>query len=162
MSLITTGVLVLVGAAALIAPRMDAERMRAPLSVALEETLGRKVEFREVHYQILPTPGLSAIDLVIPDDPAFGLEPLAYVGEMQAGLSFSSLFSGRLSISSVRLLTASVNLTRREDQAAISHASCSAWPPESPSGIPRRASPSVKAGSISRTARSSRPSTSTQ
>lgn len=116
VALITTGVLVLVGAAALIAPRMDAERMRAPLSVALEETLGRKVEFREVHYQILPTPGLSAIDLVIPDDPAFGLEPLAYVGEMQAGLSFSSLFSGRLSISSVRLLTASVNLTRREDQ----------------------------------------------
>ena len=116
VALITTGVLAAIGVAGLLAPQLDAERMRAPLSVALEETLGRKVQFREVHYQIFPKPGLSAIDLVIPDEPAFGLEPLAYVGEMQAGLSFSSLFTGRLSISSVRLVGASVNLTRRDEQ----------------------------------------------
>ncbi len=109
------GGLAVIGAAALIAPELDAERMRGPLATALEETLGRKVEFREVHYQILPAPGLSAVDLVIPDDPAFGLEPLAYVGEMQARISFSSLFTGRLSISSVRLGAASVNLTRRDE-----------------------------------------------
>lgn len=115
VSLIATGVLTAVGIAGLIAPRLDAERMRAPLVVALQETLGRKVEFREVRYQIFPTPGLSAADLVIPDDPAFGLEPLAYVGEMQAGISVSSLFTGHLNISSVRLLAASVNLTRRDE-----------------------------------------------
>ena len=95
VSLITIGALTAVGVAALIAPKLDAERMRAPLSAALQETLGRNVQFREVHYQILPSPGLSAIDLVIPDDPAFGIEPLAYVGEMQASLSLSSIFTGR-------------------------------------------------------------------
>lgn len=115
VAMISAGVLVAIGAAGLIAPEIDAERMRAPLAVALRETLGRKVEFGEVRYQIFPTPGLSAANLVIPDDPAFGLEPLAYVGEMQAGLSFSSLFTGRLSISSVRLVAASVNLTRRDE-----------------------------------------------
>ncbi len=115
VALIAFGVLVVIGVAGLIAPRLDAERMRAPLAAALEDTIGRKVEFREVRYQVFPTPGLSAADLVIPDDPAFGIEPLAYVGEMQAGISVFSLFSGHLSISSVRLVAASVNVTRRDE-----------------------------------------------
>jgi len=103
------------GIAGLVAPEIDAERMRAPLSSALAQTLGRPVEFREVRYQVFPTPGLSATDLVIPDDPAFGVEPLAYVGELQAGVSFTSLLTGRLSISSVRLVEASINLARRDE-----------------------------------------------
>ncbi|MGC4048504.1 MAG: hypothetical protein QM757_02175 [Paludibaculum sp.] len=86
-----------------------------PLESALRETLGRPVEVREVRYQVFPKPGLSATDLVIPDEPAFGLEPLAYVGEMQAGISFTSLFTGRLRISTVRLVDASVNLARKDD-----------------------------------------------
>lgn len=112
---ICTGVVVLVGAAGLIAPELDAGRMRAPLETALRETLGRPVEVREVRYQVFPTPGLSATDLVIPDEPAFGREPLAYVGEMQAGVSFTSLFTGRLRISTVRMVDASVNLARKDD-----------------------------------------------
>ncbi|QOY89660.1 AsmA family protein [Paludibaculum fermentans] len=115
VALICTGIAVLTGVAGLVAPELDAGRMRAPLESALRETLGRPVEVREVRYQVFPKPGLSATDLVIPDEPAFGLEPLAYVGEMQAGISFTSLFTGRLRISSVRLVDASVNLARKDD-----------------------------------------------
>lgn len=115
IALFCAGAVVLVGAAGLIAPEMNAGRMRAPLEAALRDTLGRPVEVREVRYQVFPTPGLSATDLVIPDEPAFGREPLAYVGEMQAGISFTSLFTGTLRISTVRLVDASVNLARKDD-----------------------------------------------
>lgn len=107
--------LVLTGLAGLLVPEIDAGRMRRPLAVALERTLGRGVEFGEVRYQVFPTPGLSAKDLVIPEDPALGLEPVAYVGELQAGVSFASLLTGRLDISSVRLVDASVNLARKDE-----------------------------------------------
>ncbi|WP_321478062.1 AsmA family protein [uncultured Paludibaculum sp.] len=115
VALAITGTAVLVGVAGLIAPEINADRMRAPLETALVETLGRPVEVRQVRYQVFPKPGLSATDLVIPDEPAFGREPLAYVGEMQAGISFTSLFTGRLRISTVRLVDASVNLARKDD-----------------------------------------------
>lgn len=106
---------ILIGLAGIIVPEIDAGRMRQPLAGALEQTLGRRVEFGEVRYQVFPTPGLSARDLVIPEDPAFGLEPVAYVGEFQAGVSFASLLTGRLNISSVRLVDASVNLARKDE-----------------------------------------------
>lgn len=109
------GVVAAVGLAGILVPEIDAGRMRSPLSAALQQTLGRRVEFGEVRYQVFPTPGLSASDLVIPEDPAFGLEPVAYVGEFQAGVSFASLLTGRLDISSVRLVDASVNLARKEE-----------------------------------------------
>jgi hypothetical protein len=70
------------------------------------------VQFGDLHYQVFPTPGLSAKDLVIPDDAACGLEPLAYVGELQAGVRFLSLVTGHLEVDSVRLVEASVNISR--------------------------------------------------
>lgn len=109
------GLAALTALAGFVVPEIDAGRMRQPLATALKETLGRDVEFGEVRYQVFPTPGLSAKDLVIAEDPAFGLEPVAYVGEFQAGVSFVSLLTGRLDISSVRLVDASVNLARKEE-----------------------------------------------
>ncbi len=108
--------LVVMGAVgALVAPEIDASRFRQPLADALAQTLGRQVEFSSVRYQIYPAPGLTARDLVIPDDPAFGHEPLAYVGEMQVSLGMLAMITGRMDVSSVRLVDASVNLARKED-----------------------------------------------
>ncbi|MBI4890342.1 MAG: AsmA family protein [Acidobacteria bacterium] len=100
---------------ALVAPEIDASRFRQPLSDALAKTLGRPVEFSSVRYQLYPAPGLTARDLVIPDDPEFGREPLAYVGEMQVGLGYLGMITGHMDVSSVRLVDASVNLARKED-----------------------------------------------
>ncbi len=109
---VTLALVVLAGIAGLVAPVIDAGRFRAALDNSLRETLGRPVQFGEVRYQVFPMPGLSARDLVIPDDAACGLEPLAYVGELQAGVRFLSLFSGKLELDSVRLVEASVNVSR--------------------------------------------------
>lgn len=102
-------------AAALLAPRFEASSLREPLRSALSELLGRPVEFREVRYTLFPAVGVTATDLVIPEDAAFGLEPIAYVTELQAGIHWSSLFRRRLVFSSLRLVEASVNLSRDDE-----------------------------------------------
>jgi hypothetical protein len=99
-------------AAALLAPEIDASAVREPLKRALHKTTGRSVEIGEVRYQVFPFLGVSAADIVIPDDPRFGLEPVAYVGELQAGLHWPSLLTGHVRIGSVRLVEASINVSR--------------------------------------------------
>lgn len=103
--------LILAAGAALLAPEVDAEPLRGPVQRALTRTLGRPVEFRTLEYQVYPSPGLKVLDLVIPEEPQFGREPIAYVTEMQVGLSWRSLFARSLQVSSVRLVDASLNLT---------------------------------------------------
>lgn len=102
-------------AGALLAPRFDAQALREPLQAALREQLGREVAVREVRYALFPTIGLTATDIVIPEDPRFGLEPVAYVTELQAGVHWSSLFRRRIVFSSLRLVEASVNLARSDE-----------------------------------------------
>lgn len=108
--------LVVFGVAAWYAPRVVATAWREPLRVELSRALGRQVSFGDVRYMLFPYPGLSASDLVIPDDPAYGLEPLAYVTELQVGLRWLALAGGRFEISSVRMNEASVNLALHEER----------------------------------------------
>lgn len=109
-------VVVCFGVAAWIAPHLEAGRMREPLRLELARALGRNVEFGEVRYQLIPMPGMSAENVVISEDPAFGLEPLAYVQEMQVGVRWSSVLMGHLEIDSVRLVGASVNMARHDQE----------------------------------------------
>ncbi len=103
-------------AAIFLAPLIRADVWRPSLEQELSRALGRRVEVRNVRYQIYPSPGLSASDLVIPEDPAYGIEPFAYVTELQVGISLRTLFLGRLEVSSVRLVDASVNLSHTPDR----------------------------------------------
>jgi hypothetical protein len=104
------------GAAAWYAPEVRADSLRAPLQNALRRTLGRDVVIGDLRYRLVPTPGVTAYDMVIPDDPAFGLEPLAYVTELDASIRWWALAIGRFELSSVRMNEASVNLVRKEGQ----------------------------------------------
>ncbi|HPT24909.1 MAG TPA: AsmA family protein [Bryobacteraceae bacterium] len=103
-------------AAILAAPEIEASAWRQAIEQELSRALGRPVGVRSVHYQLYPSPGLSASDLVIPEDPAFGIEPFAYVTELQVGVRLTSLLLGRLEVSSVRMVDASVNVTRAGDR----------------------------------------------
>jgi hypothetical protein len=102
------------GLLAVLAPFVPANGFRAPLQEALERALGRKVEIGEVHYRIIPSTGLTAQEVTIHDDPGFGLEPLAYVDDLQVRLSWINLLHGRIGFRGVRLIDASVNLARNE------------------------------------------------
>lgn len=102
----------LTACAVFVAPRVEATSAKEPMRAALESALGRKVEFRSLSYRLFPFPGLAASDLVIAEDEAFGIEPLAYVTELYAGLKWLPLLRGRYELSRVRLYDASINLSR--------------------------------------------------
>ena len=97
------------------APEIEADYWREPLSKELGRALGRPVQVQSVRYRLFPAPGLTALNFVIPEDAAYGLEPFAYVTELQTGVRLLPLLLGRLEVSSVRLIDASVNIARAGD-----------------------------------------------
>jgi hypothetical protein len=112
---IVLGLALLYAFAVFYGPRVTATRYEADLKRELERVLGRTVEFRDVRYSFYPSPGLSAKNLVIHESPTFGIEPLAYVGEIRVGVRWLPLLAGRLECSSVRLDDASLNIARTEE-----------------------------------------------
>lgn len=104
----------LVLGAGLLAPLLSADRFRGRIRRALVETLKRDVEAGQVRITLLTGPGFSISDVVLHEDPAFGVEPFAYVSSLEASLSWMSLLAGRLEFSSLRLVEPSVNLVKRD------------------------------------------------
>ena len=112
--LVLLGFALLYGFAVFYGPSVTATRYEGDLKRELERVLERPVEFRDVRYSFYPSPGLSAKDLIIHESPEFGIEPLAYVGEIRVGVRWLALLAGRLECSSVRLDDASLNVARTE------------------------------------------------
>ncbi|MGH9673898.1 MAG: hypothetical protein ACRD44_12015, partial [Bryobacteraceae bacterium] len=100
-------------AAALLIPFYQANRLAGPIRARLEQSLGRKVEIGGVHVRIIGGPGFSIDKVVIHEDPALGSEPFAYVETLEASASWMALLGGRLDLSELRLVNASINLQTR-------------------------------------------------
>jgi hypothetical protein len=95
--------LLVVMAVGLAAPRISADRFRPRIQAALEAALNRPVQLGAVHLNLFTGPGFTVDDVQIDEDPAAGIEPFAHVESMQARIRWTSLFSGRLTFSSLRL-----------------------------------------------------------
>src|SRR5579863_7278003 len=104
--------LLVVVAFGLAAPRVSADRFRPRIQAALEAALNRPVTLGAVHLNLFSGPGFTVEDVLIDDDPAAGIEPFAHVEQMQARIRWSSLLSGNLAFSSLRLDTPSVNVVK--------------------------------------------------
>lgn len=105
--------LLLVAAAAVL-PLIDLPALAPPLKTALTRAVGRPADFGNVRLTLLPVPSLVAENLVIGDDPAFGLEPLAYADELRASIRLAALVQGSLEVSALQLTGASLNVARDE------------------------------------------------
>ena len=112
-------VMALLIAAGLAAPHLNADRYGQRLKSSLERSLGRQVEIGKVHFSLFPSPAFSVErtdsgpGIVIHEDPAIGIEPMAYVDTMKVRPSLWSLLSGRFVIASIRLEDdVSINLTK--------------------------------------------------
>jgi hypothetical protein len=105
------GVLLLL-AAGIAAPYLRADQFGGRIRQALEQALGRKIEIGSVRFNLFLGPGFTLRDVVIHDDPAVGIEPLAQVGSIEAQVSLLDLLRGRLAFSSLRLEQPSVNLVK--------------------------------------------------
>lgn len=95
-----------------VAPFLGANRYAEQIRSGLEAALGRRVEFGDVHFNLLTGPGFTVSKVVVYEDPAFGREPFAYVESLEARPRLWPLMLGRLEFASLRLEDTSVNLTR--------------------------------------------------
>ena len=93
-------------------PHFAADRFAAGAKKALETSLGRKVEFGHVEFNLFTGPGLTLSDVVVYDDPSLSPEPILYAGALTAIPRIWPLFAGKLAFSSIRLVDAHINLGR--------------------------------------------------
>lgn len=101
--------------AGLIAPFISVNEARHQLQAGLERALGRRVEvFGDTTLNLFRGPGFSLAKVVIYEDSATGIEPLANVPELQATVSLRSLWTGHLEFASVRFVEPSLNLAKSE------------------------------------------------
>ena len=107
--------LLLVLAAGFFAPYVTLEQYARRLQSSLSRALGRPVELGNVHFSLFKGPGFSIDRVIIYEDPAIGIEPVAYIedpGSMEVVPSIWSLLGGKFEISSIRLNEASINLAK--------------------------------------------------
>ena len=96
----------------ILAPYLDADRLRPRIRAALEAAFNRPVEIGPVHLNLFTGPGFTVQDVVIGENPAAGIEPFAHVETMQARVRWLSLVRGKLAFSSLRMDSPSVNLVK--------------------------------------------------
>jgi len=96
-------------------PLVNANLFRNRVRLALEAELGRRVEVGGVSLSLLTGPAFQLHNVVIGEDPAFGVEHFAYMSEMQARLRLRSLWTGRVQVSSLTLIEPSLNLVKNPE-----------------------------------------------
>jgi hypothetical protein len=102
-------------AAGVLAPYVTLDRYAHRLQDSLTRALGRPVELGNVHFSLFKGPGFSVDRVIIYEDPAIGIEPVAYIeepGSLEVVPSIWSLLGGKFVISSIRLSEASINLAK--------------------------------------------------
>jgi AsmA protein len=98
------------------APFINGARFSGRVRTALESSLGRTVQFSAVHFTLFSGPGFSLENVIISEDPRYGLEPFAYVPTLQVRLRLDKLLFGQIRLSSLRLVGPSLNLVKRGDE----------------------------------------------
>jgi len=99
-------------AAGLAAPYLSVNQFAPRIHRALESALGRNVELGAIHFSLFAGPGFSVDNVVIHENPAIGIEPIAYVGSLDAVPRIASFFGGRLEFASIRLDDATINVAK--------------------------------------------------
>jgi len=105
------GLLLIAGIAV---PYLTADQFGERLRASLERALGRQVELGTVRFSVFKG-GFSVDTVIIHEDPAIGIEPVAYIerdGGFEVVPSIWSLLGGRFVIASIRMENASINLTK--------------------------------------------------
>ena len=94
------------------APFVTLNRLTGRIKIALQNSLHRRVDLGDVHLNLFTGPGFSVENVLIYEDPSIGIEPFASVLSLEARVSLSSLWTGRLEFSTLTLEDPSVNLVK--------------------------------------------------
>jgi hypothetical protein len=98
-----------------VAPYIGVGSYGSQIQTALESALGRRVQMGKVRYTLFAGPGFSIDDVIIAEDPRYGIEPCAYVTTVQARVRLDKLLLGKMQISALRLVEPTLNLVKRND-----------------------------------------------
>jgi len=102
-------------AALVLPPFINVSRYKGRVTQSMSNALGRSVTCDSVELHLLPQPGFYLEDVAIADDPAYSSEPILHAEAVNAYLSLSSLWRGRLEIARLNLKYPSLNLVERPD-----------------------------------------------
>ncbi|MBS1815360.1 MAG: AsmA family protein [Acidobacteria bacterium] len=100
---------------ALLPPLINVNRFSRKIASSISGAIGRPVHLDRVTMHVLPLPGLTLENFVVSEDPHFGAEPVIRANEVNATLRWSSLWRGKLEISTISLSEPSVNIVRAPD-----------------------------------------------
>jgi len=100
---------------AFLPPLVNLGRYQRRIATSIGNSLGRPVHLDRVSLTLLPLPGFTIENLVVGEDPAFGVEPIIRANSVQATLRFSSLWRGRVEFSTISFTDPSVNLVHAAD-----------------------------------------------
>src|SRR5688500_13142590 len=73
-------------------PLVNVNYWQDEIIAALSQELGRRVQIGAVHVRFLDGPGLEIQNVVIGEDPRFGIEPFARIPSLQATVPLQSLW----------------------------------------------------------------------
>lgn len=116
--LVAAALLLFLIAGAIVAPYMNADPYGERLRSSLARSLGRTVDIGQVRFSLWRGPAFvverngSGPGLVIHEDRAIGIEPVAYVETVVVRPRFWGLVRGRFEIASIQLEDASINLVK--------------------------------------------------
>jgi len=104
LAIIVGALVLLVVAAALALPFLiDTPALRAYVSQAATQSLGRPVKFASLSISALPLPTVRLRGLQVAEDPAFGTGSFLTVGEGRIGIRLWPLFAGRVEMADLTL-----------------------------------------------------------
>jgi AsmA family len=93
-------------------PLINVNRFQRRIAASIGGSLGRPVHLDRVTFNLLPLPGFTLENLVVGEDPAFGMEPIIRANSVRATLRISSLWRKRVEFSTISFTEPSVNLVR--------------------------------------------------
>src|SRR3990172_7537205 len=82
------------------------------ITAALAQGFGRPVRIGQVRLQLFGGPGFEIQDVVVGEDPRFGIEPFARIENLRARLHLRSVWQRRLQFSRLVLIRPSLNVVR--------------------------------------------------
>ena len=93
-------------------PLINVNRFQRRIAASIGGSLGRPVHLDRVTFSLLPLPGFTLENLVVSEDPAFGMEPVIRANSVRATLRINSLWRKRVEFSTISFTEPSVNLVR--------------------------------------------------
>ena len=84
---------------------------------ALQQQLGREVEFAALRARLLPRPGLVGENVMLSEQEGFGAEPFLYAEQLECELPLRVLWTWRLACAEIHFVRPSINLVRNLDHA---------------------------------------------